>query len=276
MSKKAPWWRKPSDRDDEDDVDEEEHDYKCDPISGNEPGSDEKRTRKSQSRDDWQPRRRRFGNPFFDDDFDGIFGRSPFGFGDEMFGDMEREFGEMHERMDRMFKQAMDGKLEKAGEGGPLVYGFSMRTGPDGVPHIQEFGNMPPEMRKRLKSPRMLPLMGSGETGEPGNIGHKPDQSENRGFSSRKPLTDLMECDDHLSITMELPGIEKKDIDLQVVDNELEINVDTPVRKYYNKLPLPGEVDPNSISANFKNGVLDVILKRLKSKKQIGKKVNIE
>ena len=56
--------------------------------------------------------------------------------------DFERDIEDMHERMDKIFKQAVDGKLEKPGKGGPFVYGFSMRTGPDGVPHVQEFGNI--------------------------------------------------------------------------------------------------------------------------------------
>jgi HSP20 family protein len=174
-----------------------------------------------------------------------------------------------------MFQQAMEGKLEKPGAGGPFVYGISMRTGPDGVPHIQEFGNMPPEIRERMNPPRRLPLTAAGELGSD-ITGVGSDDSETQGFQSRKPLTDIMECDDHLNITMELPGIEKKDIELEIVDNELEVNVDTPVRRYHNKLPLPTEVDPNSISANFKNGVLDVNVKRVIPKATKGKRIKIK
>jgi HSP20 family protein len=271
MAKKTPWWRKPNkDEESNEDLDEEAREYyeKRDKV---------KRARDSSFGDnveDWSSRRRRALSSPFDDDFNSIF-RSPFGQKDSLFTDIERDMAEMHERMDKMFQQAMEGKLEKPGAGGPFVYGISMRTGPDGVPHIQEFGNMPPEMRERMNPPRRLPLTGVGEL-DSSSSGVCSDDSENQGFQSRKPLTDIMECDDHLKITMELPGIEKKDIKLEIVDNKLEVNVDTPVRKYHNRLPLPTEVDPNSISANFKNGVLDVNVKPVIPKAKKGKRIKIE
>ena len=75
---------------------------------------------------------------------------------------------------------------------------------------------------------------------------------------------------------MELPGVEKKEIDLKSQDHELEVTVDNPLRKYYKKLSLPAEVEPKSITANFKNGVLEVQLKRVEPKKMTGKKIKIE
>jgi len=273
MAKKTPWWRKPfgKDEDSESDLDLDEENERY-----------EKSDRMTRPKDraygkdpeDWAPRRRgRFSSPF-DDDFDSFFG-SPFEPRETLFMDIERDIADMHERMDKMFKQAMDGKLEKPGPGGPFVYGFSMRTGPDGVPHIQEFGNMPPELRERMSQTRRLPFTSSGELGSC-SAGKASSSSESNDFQSRKPLTDIMECDDHLTITMELPGIEKKDIELEILDNELEVNVDTPVRKYYNRLPLPAEVDPKSISANFKNGVLDVNVKRIKTQPKKGKRIKID
>ena len=273
MAKKAPWWRKPFSKDEDsesnEDLDEEkEHYEKSDKATSSSKRAYGKDT------DDWSQRRRGLFSSQFDDDFDSIFG-SHFGPRDNLFMDIERDIADMHERMDNMFKQAMDGKLEKPGPGGPFVYGFSMRTGPDGVPHIQEFGNMQPELRERMSQPRRLPFTASGELGSC-NTSESSDSSESKDFQSRKPLTDIMECDDHLTITMELPGIEKKDIELEILDNKLEVNVDTPVRKYHNKLPLPAEVDPKSISANFKNGVLDVNVKRLIPKPKKGKRIKID
>ncbi|WP_455391557.1 Hsp20/alpha crystallin family protein [[Eubacterium] cellulosolvens] len=277
MGKKTPWWRKPFDKDDDNEYEKELED---DNVKDEEYEENRDKAKKSPRRpygyrdEDWVPRRGLFRSPF-DDDFDSIFGRSPIGTRGDFFMDIERDFAEMHERMDRMFKQAMEGKIDEPGPGGPFVYGFSMRTGPDGVPHIQEFGNMPPEMRNRLNAPRRLPLTSDGELSSCATGSTRAPVEENREIDSRKPLTDILDCDDHFTITMELPGIEKQDIDLEVLENELEVNVDTPIRKYYNKLPLPGEVDPKSIKANFKNGVLDIYLKRLKPKPKKGKRIKI-
>ncbi len=261
MSKKTHWWRRPRDDDDEYYDDDEEFD------------EDDRKSKKEKSK---KFKHRTYGNRYDDwhSPHDRFF-RSPFGIRDDLFLDIEHEFGEMQKRMNRMFHEAMEGKLEQPGKGGPFVYGFSMRTGPDGIPHVQEFGNMPPEMRNQFSLPRRLPLTSTGELESACNTGTCSSEPESREYSSRKPLTDIMECDDHLTITMELPGIEKNDINLEIIENELEVNVDTPVRKYYNKLPLPSKVDPNSIRANFKNGVLDVNLKLLEPKPKKGKRIEI-
>src|SRR5919199_1745928 len=71
--------------------------------------------------------------------------------------DLFRSFDDMHKEMDRMFNvfndfsktapkelireyQTSDGA--KVREVGPIVYGYSMTIGPDGKPHVKEFGNV--------------------------------------------------------------------------------------------------------------------------------------
>lgn len=269
MSNKAPWWKKPLKKDEKN----EENDQK-DYDENYEKGRDDPKEFGG-SEEEWSQRDKRLRRSPFDSEFDRIFGRSsiPFGFRDDFFMDIEREFADMHEKMDNMFKQAMKGDLEKPGPGGPFVYGFSMRTGPDGVPNFQEFGNMPPEMRSQFNLRRQLPSSGTGEMSSSCKMNQDPRSSDT---GSRKPLTDIMECGDHISVTMELPGVEKKDINLEIIDNELDVNVDTPKRRYRNKLPLPSEVDPETIDATFKNGVLEVTVKHIKPEKKKGKKINIK
>lgn len=274
MVKRTPWWRQPHDDEyDDEEIEEEDEDI----IK-----EKKKRSRKDKGRthdrrdEDWYPARPRFFDSPFDHDFDRFFGRSPFGFRDDFFMDFERDFAEMHKRMDNVFKRAMDGKLEKPGKGGPFVYGFSMRQGPDGVPHIQEFGNVSPEMMRRFRPDGALPSEGVCAPGEPCTTGEIPKSLNTTGELTREPLTDIIEHDKYISITMELPGVEKKEIDLKSHDHELEVSVDNPVRNYYKKLSLPAEVEPESITANFNNGVLEVQLKRVEPKKKTGKKIEIE
>ena len=76
-------------------------------------------------------------------------------FGREMF----REFDEMQREMQRMSDQFTDIQSnapkelireyetkngDKVREIGPIVYGYSMTIGPDGKPHVREFGNVKP------------------------------------------------------------------------------------------------------------------------------------
>jgi len=76
-------------------------------------------------------------------------------------------------------------------------------------------------------------------------------------------------------IDVEVPGVEKKDINLNATEDRLIISVDTPQRKYYKEVDLPAKVDPKSAKASYKNGVLEVVLKKAGEERK-GFKVQIE
>jgi|ADurb_Met_03_Slu_FD_contig_71_23380_length_3179_multi_4_in_0_out_0_1 HSP20 family protein len=161
---------------------------------------------------------------------------------DDLFGSFDKEFEEMRERMDALMEGFMSGRIDTS-MNQPFVYGFSMRVGPDGKPHIQEFGNAPPEA--------------AGQEG------------------TREPLTDIIEEQERVRIIVELPGVDKEDIQLHVEDRLLDISVDREDRKFSKKLEMPSAVDPDSASASYKNGVLEVTLRKVAPKKR-GKAVKIE
>ncbi len=169
-------------------------------------------------------------------------------FFDEFFDDFDKIFEEMEANISRIFEEAKENSLRKPGESNQYVYGFSMRIGPDGRPHIEKFGNIP----------------------RPGI------SKEERLFEGREPLTDIIEGEDEISVIAELPGIEKKDINLNATEDTLEIRVDTPERKYYKILDLPYEVKPETAKASYKNGVLEVKIRRRKEEKESGVRVNID
>lgn len=53
------------------------------------------------------------------------------------------------------------------------------------------------------------------------------------------------------------------------------ISVDAKERKYYKKLELPGKVDSSSAKSSYKNGVLEVELKKAEEKPK-GIRIKIE
>ena len=81
-------------------------------------------------------------------------------------------------------------------------------------------------------------------------------------------MTDVIEYDDEVAITVELPGVEKKDIDLKAIEDTLEIKVDIPQREYRKLVNLPCDVQPRTLKATYKNGVLDVVIKRNEKSKE--------
>ena len=64
---------------------------------------------------------------------------------------------------------------------------------------------------------------------------------------------------------------------MSVKENTLEISVDNHSRKYHKLIDLPCEVIPKSSKASYKNGILDIVIKR-KEKKSVkdGFRINIE
>ena len=169
-------------------------------------------------------------------------------FFNDFFTDFDEEFRNMEENMARIFEEAMKNSNEKPGDQNPFVYGFSMRVGPDGKPKIEEFGNVPGRR-----------MVGEEEVGE-----------------GREPLTDVIDGDREVTVIAELPGIEKKDIKLEVDGEKMSIDVDTPNRKYKKELALPGEVKADSSKANFKNGVLEVKIAKKEPEKKEKKGFNVK
>ena len=175
--------------------------------------------------------------------------KNPFDFIDD--DEFERIFDEMQKMFESTnFKEMIEEMLRGGlGSNKRFIHGFSVNIGPDGKPKIQEFGN------RSLKT----------STGEP------------MISEEREPLTDIIEGDDDVAVTVELPGVEKEDVALNVTGDMIEITVDTPKRKYHKRLDLPCNVKPKTTKATYKNGILDVVIKR-KEKKKPGDahRVNIE
>jgi HSP20 family protein len=78
-----------------------------------------------------------------------------------------------------------------------------------------------------------------------------------------------------VSVTVELPGAEKGDLSLHVADQAVTVRVDKGARRYHKKIRLPAKVVPGSAKATFKNGILDVTLKRA-GEREHGENVRID
>ncbi len=97
------------------------------------------------------------------------------------------------------------------------------------------------------------------------------------------PKVDIRETDDALLVQAELPGIDKKDVHLEVKDGVLtlsgerryekdvkEENVHRVERAYGSfsrSFSLPSNVDANKVNAGMKDGVLEVRLPKRESAK---------
>jgi len=93
------------------------------------------------------------------------------------------------------------------------------------------------------------------------------------------PPTDIYETDEALTLVMETPGVEKKDLDVKLEGDVLRVEGRIDFKKYEGLRPvyaeynvghylrtfaLPDKIDQTGISAELSEGVLTLTLKKMK------------
>jgi len=161
----------------------------------------------------------------FDDEYDSLF----------------KQMSSSFMNLDDVFEM-----LKNAGNmSGPIFYGYTMTTGPDGKPVVNEYGNV---------KPNMLPTQ-----------------------EKREPLIDTLvdEKEKTLKVVAEMPGVEKSDVNVVVgVDKVLHIDAERGEKNYHVKVPIKHKVDAESPKATYKNGILELVFK-LEDEKSKGKYIDV-
>lgn len=94
-----------------------------------------------------------------------------------------------------------------------------------------------------------------------------------------RPLADVQETDDSVIVTMDMPGVEKEDIDISVVDEELRVSAEKSsqaetkeeqfhkrertYRKFERRVLLPASIKADEARASLANGVLEITLPKV-------------
>ena len=105
----------------------------------------------------------------------------------------------------------------------------------------------------------------------------------------RKPLADIEENDKEVVIKFEIPGVDKRDIQLNITQNKIEVRVERKQEEkikregfyrlersyggFYRAISLPTEVIPEKAKAKYRDGILEVRIPKVKKKKS---KIEIE
>jgi HSP20 family protein len=161
------------------------------------------------------------------------------------------EFDSLFKKMSSSFMN-LDDVFERASESGdvqrygPFYYGYTMTVGPDGKPVVKEYGNV---------KPGLLP------TSDP-----------------REPFVDTLvdEKEKTLKLVAEMPGVEKKDVNVVVNEKTVSIDAEHGEKKYHAKVPVPHKVDKDSAKASYKNGVLELKFNLVEAEKPKGKTLEVE
>ena len=103
-------------------------------------------------------------------------------------------------------------------------------------------------------------------------------------FEGKMPRVDIVDRDDELVVKAELPGVDKKDLDISVTEDTVTIKGSTSHEEkeekgdyyrcemsrgsYTRTLSLPADVDEENTKAKFKDGILELTLPKLKKSKR--------
>ena len=127
-----------------------------------------------------------------------------------------------------------EGKIDlgRLKEGMKGVYGFSIKTAVGGKPVVETFGNI----KKTPEGPVVE--------------------------EEREPLTDVFDEKDEVVVIAEIPGVSEDGVSVDLKGDILEISAAGKNRKYRKEVLLPVQVKKETLSYTYKNGILEVRIKK--------------
>ncbi|MHA2294931.1 MAG: archaeal heat shock protein Hsp20 [Candidatus Hodarchaeales archaeon] len=170
--------------------------------------------------------------------------RTPF---DDIFGSSNRDFDDILHNLEEFIGNIFTSSWKKDADfSQPFIWGLSFHKDSAGKTKIEKFGNRKDSFKQVEEGPTL-----------------------------REPLTDVLVEDDQIRVIVEIPGIEKEDIDLTATSSNFYLRASNPERQYSKELKLPEKIVSDSAKAKFKNGVLEVVFKKAESKKT-GSKISVD
>jgi len=157
------------------------------------------------------------------------------------FGGLFKNIGDLVDLISDMADKAetSGGEISKSGEFDVKglgeksrgVYGFSIRTGAGGSPHVERFGNI----RKTEEGPVVADV--------------------------REPLVDSFDEGAEIVIVAELPGVSEAQVQVELKEDILTITTSGD-RLYAKEILLSADVEPSSLRQTYTNGILELRLKK--------------
>ncbi len=151
---------------------------------------------------------------------------------DEIFRDINSFYKRL---MERMSKEMED--LEKAINSGQLKGNWDV---------------------KPINGPRVKGYVARGRF----QLGDEPTQIPRHDLEEeRESLTDVFDEKERVKVYMELPGADKSDIQLNMTERVVEVKA----KNFFKTVELPAEnVDFEKATASYRNGVLEVIIPKVR------------
>ena len=112
------------------------------------------------------------------------------------------------------------------------VYGVRVGTMANGRPSVQPFGNIKKTIKKTPKGPIVEEV--------------------------REPIIDVFDEAEEINVVAEMPGIDEKDVHIEIKGDILNITADGVNRKYQKEVLLSREAIADQMTWSYKNGMLEI------------------
>ena len=90
----------------------------------------------------------------------------------------------------------------------------------------------------------------------------------------KKDIGDWEDKNGEITLTIDMPGVQKKDIELNIDTHKVSVKAETEERDYSFEKRFEAFMNPDKVTAKFNNGVLDIKIQKIEEYK--GKKVAIK
>lgn len=144
----------------------------------------------------------------------------------DVLDEFDRYFDDFEKTIEDAIKESVNTGQKAFSK--PVVTGMAMGFGPEGKPRVQFFGDN---------------LIG-------------PD-----GFRSPIYEQTVNDKEGMLRLVVELPGVEKEDVQISALEDRVSLQAEKADHKYRTEFTTQSPIDPDSGTASYKNGVLEIVFK---------------
>ena len=117
---------------------------------------------------------------------------------------------------------------------------------------------------KNKKSvPRTFRVKSTPAKKSPSKLKYKMDKISEENLKEPPPLIDVLEENDEIAVFTEFAGFDKDNLRINVKNQRLILFATASDRKYRKSLNLPKRVIPDTACITYKNGVLEIRLKKV-------------
>ena len=159
-----------------------------------------------------------------------------FGMGKISFGGIFKGLGNLIDLAAKLNEEGVNktGEIKGLPKNVKGVYGFKISTMSGGKPVIETFGNV----KETAKGPVVEEV--------------------------REPIVDVFDEKDHILVIVELPGVSKEKIKVDINGDILNLTTSDKDRQYAKEILLPHKVNAETLKTSYKNGILEITLEKQK------------